>query len=214
MKKADKKEAENHTASLQVEALNSKLLGDKEATDEEIVKRIQKGETQLFDILVVRYEKKMARYASKFLFGYDDSKDLIQDIFIKAYVNIQSFDSSRVFSPWLYRIAHNEFINAIKKRGKEKLTFFDPDTLFPHPVYEDHKEEEMDAVELKKMLDVCIDKLDPKYREPLVLFYYEDIDYKRIAEILRIPVSTVGIRLKRGKVSLKKIFDKLFPNHT
>ncbi len=184
-----------------------------EPTDEEVVLRIKKGESQLFDVLVARYEKKMRRYASKFLFGYDDTHDLLQDVFIKAYVNIQSFDTTRSFSPWLYRIAHNEFINAIRKRGKENLKFFDPDTLFPHPIYEDHKEEEQDAVELKKMLEKCLDKLDPKYREPLVLYYFEDMDYKKISEILEVPASTVGIRLKRGRVALSKLFKQLYRHH-
>ncbi len=169
-----------------------------EQSDEMIAQLVQSGDTESFGILVERYEQKIKRYAKRFLFGHDDVHDVVQDVFIKAYVNIKSFDTKRTFSPWLYRIAHNEFINAIKKRGKERLTFFDSDTLFPHPIYEKYEdtvEFSQEAGELKKALEVCIDKLDPKYREPLVLYYYEEIDYKEIADILQIPISTVGIRL-------------------
>ena len=58
-------------------------------------------------------------------------------------------------------------------------------------------------------MDKCLAKLDPKYREPLVLYYFEDMDYRQISEIMRIPVSTAAIRLKRGKVSLQKIYNSL-----
>ncbi len=105
-----------------------------EKTDEEIAVLVQRGDTEPFGELVTRYEQKMLRYARKFLLGKEDAEDRVQNVFLKAYENIRSFDATRRFSPWLYRIAHNEFINAIKKKGKEPLPFFDPDILFPHPI--------------------------------------------------------------------------------
>jgi RNA polymerase sigma-70 factor (ECF subfamily) len=181
-------------------------------TDEDIAGRVQKGETQWFAFLVERYEPKITRYARKFLFGHEDRQDLIQDIFIKAFTNIKSFDTSRKFSPWIYRIAHNEFINTIKKKGRDYLTFFDTDTLLPQAVYEEEKSE-IDEVALKKMLDTSLDKIDSKYREPLVLYYYEELDYQAIADIMHIPISTVGVRLRRGKEALKKVVQELNPEH-
>lgn len=183
-----------------------------EKTDEQIALAVQNGDAHSFSILVERYEKKMMRYARKFLFGYADAEDLVQEIFIKAYMNIQGFDTSRKFSPWIYRIAHNEFINAIRKKGREPLSFFDPDTLFPHPTAPDNADRDVNEREIKKMLDGCLDELDPKYREPLVLYYYEDMDYQSIADIMRIPISTVGIRLKRGKAALRQAYKKRHPN--
>jgi RNA polymerase sigma-70 factor (ECF subfamily) len=180
-------------------------------TDEELALRVQRGETQWYGYLVERYEAKIIRYARKFIFGQDDIEDLVQEVFIKAYTNIQSFDSKRSFSPWLYRIAHNEFLNAIRKKGREKVTFFESDTLFPHPIYEEEKSE-LEMTELKKALDTCLDKIDIKYREPMILYYYEEIDYQGIAEIMHIPASTVGIRLRRGKAALKKIFNAAHPH--
>ncbi len=182
-------------------------------TDEEIARRVQSGEVEPFGALVERYEAKMMRYAKRFLFNYNDIEDLIQNVFLKAYVNIKGFDRSRKFSSWLYRIAHNEFINAIKKKGKEPLPFFDPDTIFPHPVAKENIERNIDNQGLRQMLEECLDKLDPRYREPLVLYYFEEFNYREIADILHIPIATVGIRLRRGKNKLKSFCEKL-NNHS
>src|SRR4051812_34215665 len=122
-------------------------------TDEAITLQVQAGNMDLFGVLVERYEPKLQRYAKRFLFGYEDSQDIVQDVFLKAFTNLQSFDPSLRFSPWIYRIAHNEFINAIKKKGREPLTFFDPDTLLPHPVAPGRADTDLIDAELKNMLD-------------------------------------------------------------
>jgi RNA polymerase sigma-70 factor (ECF subfamily) len=157
-----------------------------------------------------RYEPKMTRYARRFLFDSDDAKDLVQDVFIKAYVNIKSFDTDRRFSPWLYRIAHNEFVNALKKRTKERgnISLFDFDVLFPHLSAKETADSPSRQHELKTMLERSLNEIPEKYREPLMLYYFEELDYKEIADVLRIPVSTVGVRLQRGKAMLKKKVDK------
>jgi RNA polymerase sigma-70 factor (ECF subfamily) len=178
-------------------------------TDEAIALKVQTGDTQQFGFLVERYEPKMMRYAKKFLFAYHDSEDLVQDVFLKAYSNIQGYDANRKFSSWLYRIAHNVFIDAIRKKGKEPLPFFDPDTIFPHPVAKDDPVKELSDREMKDSLTKCLDQLDPKYREILILFYFEDMDYESISEVIQIPKSTVGIRLKRGKAKLGEMYNKL-----
>ncbi len=178
-----------------------------ERTDEEIAVEVQKGDSESFRVLMVRYEPKMARYARRFLFSSDDAKDLLQEIFIKAYVNIRSFDTTRRFSPWIYRIAHNEFVNALKKKTKERniISLMYVDILFPHPIARESADEASNRRETKEVLEGSLEKLSPKYREPLVLYYLEDMDYKEIAEVLRIPVSTVGVRLQRGKTLLRNL---------
>jgi RNA polymerase sigma-70 factor (ECF subfamily) len=173
-------------------------------SDELIARSVQEGNAEAFGTLVERFEPKLLRYASKFLMSSEDGKDLVQDVFLKAYTNINSFDASRSFSAWVYRIAHNEFINAIKKKGREPLSFFDPDTLFPHPVAAEQADTNLHSTELKGMIDKFVDRLDAKYREPLVLYYYEGMDYKQISKIMQIPVSTAGVRISRAKQALHK----------
>jgi RNA polymerase sigma-70 factor (ECF subfamily) len=183
-----------------------------EHKDEEVAARVQKGDVEAFQILVERYDQKMSRYARRFLFDSDEAKDLVQDIFIKAYVNIQGFDIERRFSPWIYRIAHNEFVNALKKKKNERanLSLFDFDVLFPHLqlTAKETADSDINRRELKEVLDGSLDKIPQKYKESLILYYFEDMDYKEIADVLHVPVSTVGIRLQRGKLMLKKMIKK------
>lgn len=185
------------------------LKSKNQLADEKIAQMVQKGESELFGLLVKRYEAKIMRYAKRFLFNHNDVEDLVQEVFIKAYVNIQSFDVSRKFSPWIYRIAHNEFINAIKKKGKEPLPLFDLDTLFPYLTSKENADKDTINKELRRILDKCINKLDSKYREPLILRYFEDLNYQEISDILHIPVATVGIRLRRGKEKMKSFCNKI-----
>jgi RNA polymerase sigma-70 factor, ECF subfamily len=173
--------------------------------DERIAGKVQAGDVEAFGLLIERYEPKLLRYGRKFLYDREDVKDLVQDVFIKAYVNIHSFDASKRFSPWIYRIAHNSFINAAKARQRGDVNFFDPDVILPHLVSPDTAEEHASRVESRRAIEQSLDKLDAKYREPVVLYYFEEMDYKEIAEILEMPVSTVGVRLQRAKEMLKKV---------
>lgn len=175
--------------------------------DEEIVRRIQQGEKQAFGEIVERYEKKILRYARRFLLEETDAADLTQEVFIKAYVNIRSFDSKRRFSPWLYRIAHNEFITALRKKKREPLPLFETDSFLPRSLVV-VPDDFFDRAESKKKLDACLGELDARYREPLILYYFEQLSYQDIADILQVPPSTVGTRLKRGRNKLKEIYER------
>ncbi len=173
-------------------------------TDEELVRLVLKNKTEAFDILARRYEKKLLRYGKKFLYNYENIEDVVQNVFIKTYINIKSFDLSKKFSPWIYRIAHNEFINIIKKKKKETLLFFEADVIFSFAGKEDFLKD-IETREEKEEIEKHLSKLKVKYREPIVLYYFEEKDYQEISDILKIPVSTVGTRLKRGRSEIKKL---------
>jgi RNA polymerase sigma-70 factor (ECF subfamily) len=175
-------------------------------SDEEIALRVQRGDTNAFGALVERYEKKLLRYGTKFLPRHEDIEDIVQDVFMSCYQNIQSFDSSQRFSPWIYRIAHNAFVNGLRKNSRNPLQFIDFDTLVSHPVYEDPALREREEEEMKKMIENGLERISPKYREVLILYYLEDISYKEIADILEVPTGTVGIRIRRGKEALKAAY--------
>ncbi len=176
-------------------------------TDEDLASKVQKGDLEAFSVLLEKYRPKILRYGNKFLLQPGDIEDVTQDIFLKAYQNIQSFDASRKFSPWIYRIGHNEFINLGKKRKGEPLDFFDFDTFFPHPQSPDTAEKDFDEQVTKIAVNNFLDQLPVKYREPVVLYYIEGLDYKDIADILHIPIGAVGVRLNRAKKKLKDIKD-------
>ncbi len=173
-------------------------------SDEEIAKKVQEGGTELFEILVLRYQKRLFRYAKKFLFLDQEAEDLLQDIFLKAYTNIRSFNPNKKFSPWIYRIAHNEFINSLKKKEKNKFLSFDLDIFLPYLFSKDEADLNVTKQELTKEMNHCLSILKAKYREVVVLYFYEEFDYKEISDVLKIPISTVGVRLKRAKEQIKK----------
>tara|TARA_Y100000310_G_scaffold223105_1_gene224899 strand:+ start:1559 stop:2131 length:573 start_codon:yes stop_codon:yes gene_type:complete len=176
-------------------------------SDEKIAELVQKGQIQAFGILINRYEKKLTRYARKFLFkNTTDLDDILQNIFIKAYKNIKSFDLKRKFSPWIYRIAHNELINHIKQKKPFFFPCFDLDVFWPHIIQENDFNDKIDRQIMRKNINKALKQLKPKYREIILLYYFEEFKYQEISDILKIPISTVGIRLKRAKKLIKLIY--------
>ncbi len=188
------------------------MINDTKISDEELAKKVQNGHKQSFDLLISRYSEKIFRYAKRFLYNLQDAEDATQDVFIKTYENIQSFNLNKRFSPWIYRLAHNTFINIIRKNKREKIQFIDLDTVLPHFVSHDTLEKEISSKFDLKLLEKVIKKLNPKYREIIILFYYEEKSYQEISDILKIPASTVGVRLKRAKQQLKNISNDHFQN--
>lgn len=184
-------------------------------TDEEIVLKVKNGNIDSFAVLLGRYEDKIARYAQKFIFDREDSQDLVQDTFLKTYINIQSFDDSKKFSPWIYRIAHNIFINELKKKTLKKSFFLevDFDAILPQFSSGETSDGLIKAKEVNQMLELCLSKLKEKYREPIVLFFIEELSYAEISEILQVPVSTVGVRINRGKKQLQLFHKQLTPSY-
>lgn len=176
------------------------------SSDEALVEQVQNGQTEAFSFLVSRYEGKLQAYGHKFLKNQQDIEDLVQETFVKSFVNIQSFDLKRKFSSWLYRIAHNTFINYLKKQKHEPVLFFDADVLFPHPVAKERPDKDVELKEMRTMLDFGLDKLNNKYKEPVILYYLQDLSYQDISDVMQIPTSTVGVRIKRAKEMLAKIF--------
>ena len=182
----------------------------KDYSDEELAKLVQDGDAEKFGLLMKRYSPKLFRYGKKFLSSDDNIEDSVQDVFIKTYQNINSFNVSQRFSPWIYRIAHNTYINAIKKQNRGPLYLFDFDTLMSHTfVEEDPAVKEREQKEVKEIVEKGLSEIDPKYREILVLYYIEDFSYKEIAEILEVPPGTVGVRIMRAKQILKEKYKEL-----
>lgn len=191
--------------------MNELYVTPREVSDEELALKIQKGDSECFGVLMERYTEKLTRYGKKFLSNADNIEDIVQDVFIKTFQNIQDFDTSLKFSSWIYRIAHNAFVNGLKKQQKSMVLMpdFDLDIFMSHHKYVDPKIEEREYKELTQMIEKGIDSLKQKYKEVIVLHFLENMSYKDISDILRIPIGTVGIRVMRGKEQLKKIYTEM-----
>jgi len=161
--------------------------------------------------LMERYEVKILRYIRRISnFPKETIEDLGQEIFLKAYENINDFDESLKFSSWLYRIARNHVISFWRKNKNTQVVMsFDADENFKNILEADEDiakdlEKKITAEEVEKILE----KLRINYREVLVLRFLEDKDYNEISDILRKPVGTVGTLLSRAKKELKKELEK------
>jgi RNA polymerase sigma-70 factor (ECF subfamily) len=172
--------------------------------DEELVMQVQRGDEVAFAELMKRYTAKLLRYGRRVLPLENNIGDIVQDVFVTVYQNIHDFDATRRFSPWIYRIAHNAFVDVIRKGVKGPLYFFDFDRIVPHPIYEDPLILEKEKEDVRVLLEKGLKDLSPVYREIIDLYYFENFSYKEIADILHVPLGTVGIRLSRARQVLKK----------
>jgi len=169
-------------------------------SDEKVVEITRTINKEAYAEIIRRYQEKLLRYATYLVKDDERASDVVQDSFIKAYINLNNFDTKRKFSSWIYRIIHNEAINIIKKYKKEKPLFENID--FDSGV---NIEEEYTRKETKKMVQNCFKEMSLLYREPLSLYYVEEKSYSEISDILRIPIGTVGTRINRAKLIMKQI---------
>ncbi len=176
-------------------------------SDSDVVAKVTKGDGDAFRLIVERYEPKLMRYSQYLIKDYDIASDVVQETFIKSYINLRSFRPSGSFSPWIYRILHNNAMNAIKS-NKKTCSIGAIDEIGDDFI----KKFETDKVLDKKLLDVkvrkCLGKIGIKYQEILELYFFERLKYEEISDILHIPTSTVGVRIRRAKSLLKNICQK------
>lgn len=174
---------------------------DKNITDNSLSMQLQQGDLSALTILINRYEKQLLRYATHL--GCYEPEDSVQETFIKMYKNINSYDSSRKFSSWLYRIAHNTTVSHLRTRH---LSLPFADYLDSWLVGSD--KDPLDNLASISELENCLPKLTPHYRAPLTLYYLEDKSYQEISDILRLPLGSVSARISRAKKILRSICKK------
>lgn len=172
-------------------------------SDEALAALVQGNNQEAFGVLMDRYQAKLLRYGRRFLAQDDHIVDVVQDVFIKAYENIQSFDATRKFSPWIYRIAHNAFVNEIRRKKREPLLYLDLDAILAHPSYEFDPAADEERAQMQTLMNKGLDALAPAYKEVIILYYIEELSYQEISDILQVPVGTVGVRLRRARQALK-----------
>ncbi len=173
--------------------------------DQEMIQKIIAGETHMFSIFVDRYKDKVFNLVYRFTGDYSETEDICQEIFITVYKKLPSFKADARVSTWLYKVASNKCIDWYRsKKRKTFFTFFGgtgqiddvkADTPAPQEIYILNEEQ--------KTLQNAVNKLDEKYRIVVVMFYYQHLSYRDIAEILELSVRTVETRLYRAKKILK-----------
>jgi RNA polymerase sigma-70 factor (ECF subfamily) len=172
-------------------------------SDEEVVQRVRSSDQELFATLIERYQERLLRYALALVRDEHQAADIVQESFIKAFINLRGFDAAKKFSSWMYRIVHNEAMNAVRRHRKEVP--FPDDLDVPGG---ESGEEEFEQKEMAALVTACLDQIPLTYSEPLALRYLDERTYDEISDILRLPVGTVATRVSRAKLMLKKICKK------
>lgn len=178
-------------------------------SDQELVQAVF-TDRQVFGQLICRYENKLRRYLSRFLCQNRElTDDVLQDVFIKAYLNLNDYDQSRPFAPWLYRIAHNEAISHLRKMtsGVQTVSGEDAQAFIAQIADPENPDSLLWKGQSSQHIRKCLDALETKYRDVLVLRYMEEQSYEGIAEILQLPPGTVATLLRRGLLRLREIYN-------
>lgn len=175
----------------------------------EKIKRVKKGDQAAYEEVVEIFQNRIYQHCFRMIGNIHEAEDLAQEVFIRAYVNIHSFDNSRNFSTWIYRIATNLTIDRLRKRkpdyyldaevkGTEGLNMYSQ-----LAASERLPEDEVESLELQNYIHQEILSLPPIYRSIIILRYLEEFSLKQISEILDIPLGTVKTRIHRGRESLR-----------
>ncbi|HKI99262.1 MAG TPA: RNA polymerase sigma factor [bacterium] len=176
-------------------------------SDAELIGAVLDGRAEAYQPLVERYQQRIFAYLYRLLLrDQETARDLTQAVFLKAYQNLRDVDRARPLQPWLYRIAHNEAANLLRTRARHPEASLEPEDWArvgdPTGVTpESHLAERQEQDALHRALG----GLRPQLRSALVLHYFEDRSYQEIAEILQVPLGTVGTLIHRGRKALRAV---------
>jgi RNA polymerase sigma-70 factor (ECF subfamily) len=159
-----------------------------------------------YALVVRRWQPPLSRYVRRLLGRHAEAADdVLQDIFIKVYVNLNAYDRRLSFGPWIYRIARNETVSHLRKLRAEPALVTGEDALLIIERLSDGRDVQEEGVRLRIYQDVLrsIHSLDTRYRDALVLRYLEEKGYDEIADILELPPGTVATLVSRGTKQLR-----------
>ncbi|WP_018132379.1 RNA polymerase sigma factor [Effusibacillus pohliae] len=176
-----------------------------ELRDEELLARVLGGDANAYRELVVRYQSLIFTLCLKMLADREEARDAAQEVFLQAYRSLGEFQGGAQFRSWLYKIAANKCIDIRRKQARRAgiasispLQEDLPRSADPTP------EEQLLATERSRELQAAIDELPEKYRDVVILYHYQRLSYKQIAEILGIEVKSVETRMSRAKKMLRE----------
>lgn len=179
---------------------------DQDADDLALIARCKAGETAAFEGLVVRYQRVLFTVAVRMLGDADAASDAAQNAFIKAYQKLETFDPSRRFFSWIYRILVNECLNVRRDHP-------DHERLTPSVASVGGPDDAFEAAERRGRVQTAILALPLEYREVIVLRHYTGLSYEEIGEALHLPAKTVKSRLHTAKQRLAAMLRGLENGH-
>ncbi|HXD17361.1 MAG TPA: sigma-70 family RNA polymerase sigma factor [Vicinamibacterales bacterium] len=175
-------------------------------SEPDLIQRCLEGDATAWDTLVRVYWKRVFNVAYKFVARFDEAEDLTQEIFVKVFRALPTFDRRASFETWLTKVSRNLCVDRYRRRRREEERFtdeVDPDTIQIDELVSrpDATLEQRDEI---AMVRRALAKLDPTYREAVALRDVHDLSYEEIARRLQLPEGTVKSRISRGRKELAR----------
>jgi RNA polymerase sigma factor (sigma-70 family) len=184
-------------------------------TDEEVVDRVLKGEKELYETIMRRYNQRLFRVSRSIVKDDDEAEDVMQEGYIRAYEHLGGFEKRSKFSTWITRIVINESLARIRK--KSRVTYIDPqpagdDYSVYHSTPSGMQDPEQRTInkELKVLLEKAVDGLPEKYRSVYMMREIEKISVIETGECLGLTESNVKVRLNRAKEMLRETLSAMY----
>ncbi|MGB1141475.1 MAG: RNA polymerase sigma factor RpoE [Halioglobus sp.] len=177
-------------------------------TDQQLVERVQKGDSRAFDMLVLKYQHKILALISRYVRDADEVQDVAQEAFIKAYKALPRFRGDSAFYTWLYRIAINTAKNHLVSRSRRPpgqdvevgdAEYFDGGSALREI---ENPENALFGAELKAVVEKAIATLPDDLRTAVTLREFDGLSYEDIADVMECPVGTVRSRIFRARESI------------
>lgn len=173
--------------------------------DSRWIEQVYKGQERAFEKLVQKYQRMIYSLVRKMVIGHDETNDIVQDTFVKAYLSLKDFDETLPFYPWLRRIAINTTLNFVEKKRRYQQTFQREDERLDVPVTNGNPLKQLISQERQQQIATALENLPIEQRMVFVLKVAEELSYQEISERLNISVGTVMSRLFRARERLKKL---------
>ena len=183
-------------------------MGDREV-DQQLVERAQRGDKKAFELLVVKYQRKLARLLSRFVRDATEVEDVTQEAFIKAYRALPSFRGDSAFYTWLYRIGINTAKNHLVSLGRRAPTVTSVDSEEAEGIEEGDQlrdlntpESQMMSRQLGETVNQALQELPEELRTAITLREIDGMSYEEIAQIMNCPIGTVRSRIFRAREAI------------
>jgi RNA polymerase sigma-70 factor (ECF subfamily) len=184
-------------------------------SDEELLTRFRRGQSEAFGVLLRRYERELYGYLRRYLGDSDLAEDVFQNTFLQLYLKSGQYEAGRPVRPWLYTIATHQAIDALRRNSRHQILSLDQnqqessdgevrsllellEARGPGPT------DQAQADERRERVRASVDRLPDFLRQVVILAYYQGLKYREIADILDIPVGTVKSRLHAALIKLQE----------
>ncbi len=172
------------------------------ADDRTLVDGALSGDHTAFEYLFNRYRDAIYRLLVQRLGGTGDAEDLLQETFIKVYINLHRYRAEYTFGQWVYTIARNTFVDYVRRRQEDisiDERFSAPASPTPTP------EESVINLQQRSQIEHCLDRLAPRYRQLISMRFFEEYSYEEIAAKLSLPLGTVKTQIHRAREQMCRL---------